>query len=276
MRNALDLQVVVGLRAVVEEQHRAPAAGEELLQREDLAAIAQRIAREQTQFRHRVEHDAGRLDLVHFGEDRLRGFAELDLGRVKDGIALVGLEIPLGGNDFADLHAREVPAMRGGDRAQFFLGLGKGDVEHRFAAGCSGAQELQCQRRLARTRNAFDDIKAVGRQASVQDVVETRDAGIEESGRRGDVLHFAFLRSEVAAGDDTGRAATSSACFRRSACKSIVSSRLCMSGDHLHGVDGDISPALRRRKRRSPLHLRSSQRIMLTTTETRSPVVIGK
>ena len=58
MRDALQLQVVLGRRAVVEQQHGAVAAGEELLEREDLAAVAQRVAGQQPQLRERVEHDA--------------------------------------------------------------------------------------------------------------------------------------------------------------------------------------------------------------------------
>src|SRR5689334_21695694 len=43
--DALHLQIVVGAGHVVEQHHRAVAADEELLEREDLPAIAKRVAR---------------------------------------------------------------------------------------------------------------------------------------------------------------------------------------------------------------------------------------
>jgi hypothetical protein len=59
--DALDLQVVIGGQ-VVENEHRAIATAEELLEREDLAAEAQRVAREEPQFRERVENHARGLE----------------------------------------------------------------------------------------------------------------------------------------------------------------------------------------------------------------------
>ena len=57
MRDALQLQVVVRGRVVVEQQHGAVAAGEVFLEREDLPPVAQRIARQQAHLGERVEHD---------------------------------------------------------------------------------------------------------------------------------------------------------------------------------------------------------------------------
>ena len=58
MGDALHLQVVVGRREVVEQHHRAVSRREELLEGEDLPAIAQRVAGQQAQLRERVEDDA--------------------------------------------------------------------------------------------------------------------------------------------------------------------------------------------------------------------------
>ena len=58
VRQALQLQVAAARGEVVEQQHRAVAAGEELLERENLAAVAQRLARQQPHLRQRVEDDA--------------------------------------------------------------------------------------------------------------------------------------------------------------------------------------------------------------------------
>ena len=57
VRQALQLQVAAARGEVVEQEHRAVAPGEELLEREDLTAIAQRLARQQLHLGQRVEHD---------------------------------------------------------------------------------------------------------------------------------------------------------------------------------------------------------------------------
>jgi hypothetical protein len=77
---------------VVEQQGGAAAAGEELLQGEDLPAIAQRLAGQQAQLRQRVEHHAGRVQPLDRGEDLLDGGAELDLGGVEQGVLLLRIE----------------------------------------------------------------------------------------------------------------------------------------------------------------------------------------
>ena len=63
----------LGARHVVEQQHRAVAPDEELLERQDLPAVAQRIAGEQPHLRQRVEDDARRACRRSTSvEDRLR------------------------------------------------------------------------------------------------------------------------------------------------------------------------------------------------------------
>ena len=54
--DALQLQVRALGGAVVEQEHRAVAADEELLEREDLAPVAQRALRQQAHLGERVEH----------------------------------------------------------------------------------------------------------------------------------------------------------------------------------------------------------------------------
>src|SRR5262245_22149372 len=49
MGDALHLQVMIGAGHVVEQEHGAGQAGEELLQREDLASIAERAAGQKSQ-----------------------------------------------------------------------------------------------------------------------------------------------------------------------------------------------------------------------------------
>jgi hypothetical protein len=50
---------VPGLRgAIVEDEHRACAAREEVLERQDLSPVSQRVLREQAEFGEAVEDDA--------------------------------------------------------------------------------------------------------------------------------------------------------------------------------------------------------------------------
>ena len=177
MRNALYLQVVVRLRSIVEHEDRAVASGKELLEREDLPTIAKRIAGKQPQLREGIEYDPRRLDRVHFGQDRSRGVAQFHLGRVKDRIGLVGLKIAFRWNDFTDLHACEVPAVRRSHRSQLVLGFGERDVEDRFPIPGAFAQKLQRERGLAGARHALDEVQPVGRQPAAQYEVETVDPG---------------------------------------------------------------------------------------------------
>ena len=147
------------------------ARREELLQRENLAAIAQRIPGEQPQLRERVEHQARRLRPLDVGENPLRRFAELDLGRVKHRVLLIGLELGLRRSQLADRHARAIPAVGVRDGAQLFFGLGKRHVEHGLAELRARQQELHRERRLAGTRHTFDEVQAVGGKTAGHDVV---------------------------------------------------------------------------------------------------------
>ena len=80
-------------------------AGEELLQRQDLAAIAQRVLREQTQLRQAVEHDAVRLEVVDAVDDLPHRLAEFDLGGMQDRLLAVRVEAEFA-DELVDLDAR--------------------------------------------------------------------------------------------------------------------------------------------------------------------------
>ena len=130
--------------AVVEQQHGAVAADEELLQAEDLAAVAQRLARQQPHFRQRVEHHARRVDALDFGEHRLGGLAKLDLGRMEERVLVVRREARRRPRrQFVDRHAVERPAVRRRDRGELGRGLRQGDVQHFLAAPEPFEEKLQ-------------------------------------------------------------------------------------------------------------------------------------
>jgi hypothetical protein len=64
------VQVLVRLAGlIVEQQYGAGAGREELLEGQDLAAVAQRILRQQSHFGQAVEHHAHRIDPVHLFHD---------------------------------------------------------------------------------------------------------------------------------------------------------------------------------------------------------------
>ena len=93
--DAVQLQVVRVGCPVVQHQHGAIAAGEELLQRQDLAPVAQRVLRQQPHFRQAVEDDPRRaqlLDALHHFAGRL---AQLDFRGMQDRLLAVGIELAL-------------------------------------------------------------------------------------------------------------------------------------------------------------------------------------
>ena len=100
VRDRMKLEVVLTGAEVVEDHDGAVAAGEEVLQREDLPPIAERILRQQPQFGEAVEDHAGRIDLVDAVEDQLRGLAQLHLGWMKDSQFALRVERRFGGHQF--------------------------------------------------------------------------------------------------------------------------------------------------------------------------------
>ena len=103
-------------RHVVEQQDGALPRREELLERENLPAIAERAAGEQPQLRERVEDDPGRLQPLDVVEDRPGRRRQLDLRRVEHRVLLVGIELRFGRRQLANRDAVERPAVRLGDR----------------------------------------------------------------------------------------------------------------------------------------------------------------
>ena len=162
-------------RQVVEQQDGAVAAGEELLQREDLPPVAQRVAGEQPQLRERVEHDARRLERAR----RPAGSAwSWSPARPRTGGTSCTARRARACPRAAATRGRSTPsspAVRRGDRAQLLVGLGQRDVEHGLARVRALEQELQRQRGLAGARHALDQVEPVARQAAHQNVVETHD-----------------------------------------------------------------------------------------------------
>ena len=182
--DALDLQVLLGGGAVVEQQHRAAATREDLLERQDLPAKTQRAPRQQAQLRQGVDDHPLGLEPVGLREHGAHGLAQLDLRRVEDRVLLIRLEAGLAGHQLVDVDALQRPAVRGRHRPQLLLGLRQGDVEDPLSASRALLQELQGEGGLPRARQAFDEIQAPGRETPAQDRVQALDSGTGQ-GRRG-------------------------------------------------------------------------------------------
>ena len=90
---------------VVEQQHGRAVAREIVLQRQDLAAVAQRALRQQADLGQAVEHDARGLGALDRLEDQLGGLAELEVGRIEQALLLVVVEQALGRHQLEDLDA---------------------------------------------------------------------------------------------------------------------------------------------------------------------------
>ena len=175
VRQAVQLQVVVGGGAVVEQQHRALLADEELLERQHLAPVAQRMLREQAHLRQRVEHDARRLAALDLAQDRARGVGQLDLRRMEQARLAVGGEVLVRGQQLVAVDAVQAPAVRVRHALQLLLGLGERDVHALFTGAPAFEQVLERERGLAGARVPLDQVDAVRREAARENVVEAGD-----------------------------------------------------------------------------------------------------
>jgi hypothetical protein len=171
------LQVAVRSGQIVEEQHRASASGEELLEGEDLPPVTQRIAGEQPQLRQRVEHEPPRFGPTHLRQDRCRRVRELYLGGMEHCVLLFGPEAVFGGHGLVNCDAFERPAVRRRNRGKLLLRLREGHIQHRLALPRALEQVLHGECRLARAGHPFDEVDAVADEAPAQYPVQADDAG---------------------------------------------------------------------------------------------------
>src|SRR6478672_9508583 len=102
---------------IVEEQDGAFAAGEKVLQSENLPPISQRTLRQEPHFRKAVEYDAGGFDLAQLIEYQFRRLAQLGLHRMKQGELLAGHNAGFRRHQLEDVYARQRPAVARGDEA---------------------------------------------------------------------------------------------------------------------------------------------------------------
>jgi hypothetical protein len=176
VRDAVKLEVGAVRGAVIEQQYRAPPPGEELLQGQDLTPIAQRLAREQANLGQGVEDHAHGFGELHLLEHRARGFAELDLGGMEDGVLLVPRWSVRRRGELMHGQALQGPAVRGRHRVKLLGALGECHVQTRLASPSAREQKLEGERGLAAAGLAFDEIEPMLGKSTAQDVVEAFDA----------------------------------------------------------------------------------------------------
>ena len=82
-----------------------------------------------------------------------------------------------GRREFENVDPVQGPAVRANHCGQFFLRLGQRDVEASFAVLDALHQELQAQRRLARSWRSFQQIEAGWGQSSIEDDIQAFIAG---------------------------------------------------------------------------------------------------
>ena len=83
MADRVQLEVAAFRGLVVEQDHRAVASDEEVLERQHLAPVAQWALCQQAHLREAVEDHSARVGLADTVEQLAGGFAQLDLGRVQ-------------------------------------------------------------------------------------------------------------------------------------------------------------------------------------------------
>ena len=177
MRDAVQLEIV-GLRGpVIEEQHGAPPPDEELLQGQDLPAVAQRVSREQTNLGQGVEHHPHGVGPLHLTEHRARGLAELHLGGMEDGVLVVRVRRFGGRGQLVEGDVVERPAVRLGHRAKLVGAFRERHVQAGLTETGALEQELQRERRLPGPGLSFDEIESILRESAAQDIVQALDAG---------------------------------------------------------------------------------------------------
>ena len=177
VRDAVQLEVVVVRRQIVEQHHGAPSTGKEILQGKNLPSIAQRVLRKQTHLGKRVEDDAFRIYLPHPVENAFGRLAELHLRRMEQRQLLIGIEARFRRHELKNVNAGQCPAVPGDDGAQFAFALRQGDVKAGLSLANPFQQKLERQGGLAGAWAPFDQIDAIGVEASAQDIVQPAAAG---------------------------------------------------------------------------------------------------
>src|SRR3954464_12345194 len=99
---AVQVEVVLMRREVIEQQYGRVVEQEKVLEREDLAAVAQRPLREQADLGEAVEDHPGGAHSLNLGQHHVHGLAEFEIGRVDEALLLLGIEAQLRRNELVN------------------------------------------------------------------------------------------------------------------------------------------------------------------------------
>ena len=144
--DTLQLQIGPFSCPVVQQQDGAGAVDEELLQRQDLATVAQRTLRQQAQLGQRVEHHPLGLAPLDCIENLAHRLGEFDLRRVIHRQLGVALELALFRPQLDEVDAIERPTMRASTRAQLGGRFRQGDEQAAVAILETPQQVLERER----------------------------------------------------------------------------------------------------------------------------------
>ena len=147
---------------IVEHDHRGAVLREIVLERQDLAPVAQRALRQKTNLGQAVDHDALGLQPLNRLEYPLDRFAKLEIGGVKQTLVVVRIKYAFGRDELEYFNVvANVPAVRPCAVPEFLLGFGEADIHPDLVGRGACQQELQRDRGLSATGTAFQQMKAV-------------------------------------------------------------------------------------------------------------------
>lgn len=125
-----------------------------------------------------VQDDPLRICAFERFKDGFCCFTQLEIGRIKQTLLLVGIEQAFGWNEFKNRdHAVELPSMRRGTGSQLPFRLRQCDIEALLADRCAFQQESERDCRLSRAGLPFEQKDVPWCQATAQDIVKSRNAG---------------------------------------------------------------------------------------------------
>ena len=105
--DAVELKIVALRRHVVDHQHRRMPRPQEVLQRENLSPIAQRVLRQQPHLGKRVDDDARRVDALDLTAQQTHRLAKLDFRGEEHCLPIVVALRHIGRHQLANLDALE-------------------------------------------------------------------------------------------------------------------------------------------------------------------------
>ncbi len=130
MRDAVGRLIESIVRQIVQHEHGHAALSQQVLQRKQLATIAQRTLGKQTNFGKAIENHQVRIDALDLVQDQLGRFTKFQVRGIEDRLLLVRIEDALGRLHLEDRQfVADRPSMRRCRMDQLIPRFRKGDIE---------------------------------------------------------------------------------------------------------------------------------------------------